>query len=862
MVSLLLTSFLFFVAVFVVGASERSVVISKEVNWTERCDFSSLPFQDEGHMEGNLPVLRFRVPLQDGALSGSLNVEVHDVVWAPGCGIFIDEINNAGWDKRYNLVFIRSKVYAEVELVPLRVEAGQVSRMENFTVTVKYQVAAGSEIKSSSTQTNFPSESVLATGHWQKISVNQTGVHRIPYATLASWGFSDPSKVSIFGFGGQMVPRLNSAYRPADLPRVATWHHGNALFFFANGPVNWSWDNGLNMFVHTLHYFSDKSFYFLTDKELPPANVNLREVESRTPSHIVTRFDDRDYHERELVNLINSGREWFGESFSVTDRLERNFAFSFPNRDVTLPVKIRTGVVSRSATASTFSYFVNNSTTANISLTLPSVSLHGIDGFYAHWQSASTQIITPQQNIDIRVRYNDQAQTSSGRLDFITINVRSHLQMNGDQLLFRDRESSGNGNIARFIINNATASARVWDVTDIISPVEMVLERDGNRVEFVAESSIAREYVVFNPAGQLPLPERVGVVSNQNLHGLAGIDYVIVAYPGFLQQANKLANLHQTHHGLSTMVVTPEQVFNEFSWGHRDPTAIRSLMRMLYERAGNNRSEAPRYLLLFGNGSYDNRSDNPLTRSLIITYQSDNSIHRTNTYVTDDYFGFLDPAEGANIISDRLDIGIGRFPVRSVEDATVAVNKVEAYLEAHDRGSWRQIITLAADDGDFNIHQRDADFLAQRVENMNPEFIVRKLYIDNFRKITTSTGKMSVGLQDAVNRAINEGTLIFNYVGHGSQRALAEENMVTLNSIAGWRNIRRLLLFVTATCEFSRFDDPLVVSAGERVFLSPQGGAIALLSTTRVVFSSLNFQLNSAFINNVFRREPDGSSQP
>ena len=479
---------------------------------------------------------------------------------------------------------------------------------------------------------------------------------------------------------------------------------------------------------------------------------------------------------------------------------------------------------------------MNDAVAPSLVLMVPAVSLSGSDSFFAQEQSGTASFTSGGQNVNIRMRYTDQAPTSFGRLDYITLNARSHLQMHGAQLLFRDYESGKAGNISRFTLGNVLAETRVWDVTNILTPADMPSVHSNNRLEFVAESASYREYVAFNPSGQLPVPERVGVVANQDLHATQPVDYVIVAHRDFLSFANQLAAIHQQHNGLSTLVVLDEQIFNEFSWGHRDPTAIRSFMRMLYERAGDDRAKAPKYLLLFGNGSYDNRTENPATRSLIVTYQSENSIHRTNSYVTDDYFGFLDRNEGTDIRFDRLDIGIGRFPVRNVDDARVAVNKIRSYYENQDPGQWRKLVTFIADDGDFNIHQRDADFLAQKIENSHQEFDVRKIYLDNYRKTTVSTGKLSPDAHNYINRTVNEGTLIMNYVGHGNPRYLADEMLITNNSISNWTNMRRLPLFVTATCEFSRFDNPAEVSAGEQIFLTPNGGGIGLLTTTRVVF--------------------------
>lgn len=854
---LFLLSFLVVLAAWA-DAQNHSVTASQSIDWIHFEEPDMLPFEGEGHLDGGLPVYRFRLPVQNHVMPNSIGVQLDNVIWQPSEDYDAASIPFGDAKVNHGLVYIRKQAFVEVELVPLRNRDGNVERITDFDISVAYSTDDVVRLKSASADA-FAANSVLSSGRWLKIAVNQTGVHRIPYSTLSSWGFSSPANVSVFGFGGQMVPQVNSADRPDDLPQVAVWHHNNNLYFFANGPVSWQWNDNIKMFTHTLHFYSEKAFYFLTEDAPQTIQVATLPAEVRTPNYEVTHFDERMYHENELVNIITSGRKWYGERFNVSERLERNFEFQFPSRDVAKPVKINTAVVGRSAAVNSFEYYVNDAVAPSLVLMVPAVSLSGSDSFFAQEQSGTASFTSGGQNVNIRMRYTDQAPTSFGRLDYITLNARSHLQMHGAQLLFRDYESGKAGNISRFTLGNVLAETRVWDVTNILTPADMPSVHSNNRLEFVAESASYREYVAFNPSGQLPVPERVGVVANQDLHATQPVDYVIVAHRDFLSFANQLAAIHQQHNGLSTLVVLDEQIFNEFSWGHRDPTAIRSFMRMLYERAGDDRAKAPKYLLLFGNGSYDNRTENPATRSLIVTYQSENSIHRTNSYVTDDYFGFLDRNEGTDIRFDRLDIGIGRFPVRNVDDARVAVNKIRSYYENQDPGQWRKLVTFIADDGDFNIHQRDADFLAQKIENSHQEFDVRKIYLDNYRKTTVSTGKLSPDAHNYINRTVNEGTLIMNYVGHGNPRYLADEMLITNNSISNWTNMRRLPLFVTATCEFSRFDNPAEVSAGEQIFLTPNGGGIGLLTTTRVVFSSLNFQLNNAFFNHVFKKNEDGS---
>jgi hypothetical protein len=834
----------------------QSVTFNGNIEWINAVHPDGLPFKGEGDLVDSTLIYRFKVPMPDNVDPATVEVVLNDIVWETSQNLpnvkFPSEMQKAN----SIVTYIRKQAWLEAEITPVRNQNGSLERVSNFSTAISYQLKPIDLLKSASQAAGYELESKLASGLWIKISVEESGIHRIPYTTLSSWGFSSPSKVGVFGNGGQMMPRVNNVDRPDDLPQIAVWHHNNALYFYANDLISWEWNSTRNMFTHKLHYWETKSFYFLSETD------NLKTIEIQPEpigavGYATDHYDDRRVHENEARSLIRSGRKFYGEEFTVSRNMQATINFNFPTRDTALPVRILAAAAGRSGTTNRFEFFANSQSAPVLNLTIPSVVMTNYDGLFAQEREESASFSIPEQNLSIRIEYKDQNVSSLGWLDYINLNARSHLRMTGSQLLFRDIESQ-QASLTRFRIENPAADTRVWNISDILNPFAFATTTENNKLVFTAESSTYQEYVAFNPAGQLPVPARIGTVPNQNLHSIHQTDYVIVSPSEFISYAQQLAALHQTHNNLSSVIITPEQIYNEFSWGHQDPTAIRSFLRMLYERAGTNADMAPKYLLLFGNGYYDNRSTSSNANPKIVTYQSENSIHRTNSYVTDDYFGFLDLNEGLDDRFDRLDIGIGRFPVRNTNDAKIAVDKVRAYLENQATGKWRKLVTFLADDEDFNIHMRDADFMAQKIENNHEEFDIRKIYLDNYPKVTVANGKQTPEAKDLVDRTISEGTILFNYVGHGSVNGLTAEQVITTTGIKRWNNIRTLPLFVTATCEFSRFDDPLKVSAGEEVFLNPNGGGIALLSTTRVVYSSLNFQLNNAFFNFFFYHKDNG----
>ncbi|HLW08503.1 MAG TPA: type IX secretion system sortase PorU [Marinilabiliaceae bacterium] len=723
-----------------------------------------------------------------------------------------------------------------------------------YIITVAFCFINGQVIAQSSNPplADYKENSVIAQGKWLKISVEETGIHKIPYSTLSSWGFSNPKKIGVFGYGGQMIPVSNSEIRPDDLPELSVWHTDNALYFYANGPVSWRWNKLNNYFDHQLHTYSQKSYYFLSETSAPTKIQTEASINSIVDTE-VTSFDFLDFHEKNLLNVLpagkESGRKQFGEAFTIHGASERTFSFIVPNLITTEPINLSTGVAARSNEISYVDLY--NKTSKITSLLVPKVNLNDYEGFYARESYTYTQFTSNSSVLDIKVAYSNPSASSTVWLDYLSINARAKLKIEGNQLVFRDMKSVKYGNVARFSITNSSSETLVWDVTDITSPKNMEVQKNGTNLTFISEVSELKTFVAFNPNTALPTPKVVGEIPNQNLHSITTADYVIVAPEEFRTYADQLADLHRTYSQLNPVIVTPEQIYNEFSWGHTDPTAIRSFMRMLYDRAGEDTSKQPKYLLLFGNGYYSNSSSNdPKQHTWIPAYQSENSIHQSQSYVTDDYYGFLDPMAGSNDASNMLRIGIGRFPVRTTKDAQIAVNKVENYLKNQIYGSWRKKITFIGDDEDNNIHVGDSDKLAEKVKVNQTDFEIEKIYLDNYTKTANDRYPEA---QDAIDRTIANGTMLINYIGHGGVNGLSHELVITKASILSWKNHNQLPLFVTATCEFSRFDDPNNVSAGEEVFLNPNGGGIALLSTTRLAYSSLNYQLNNAFFNHVFK---------
>ncbi|GAB4295260.1 MAG: type IX secretion system sortase PorU [Marinilabiliales bacterium] len=718
---------------------------------------------------------------------------------------------------------------------------------------IKYNLVNDSK-KSRKLNKNYASNSVLSSGTWYKIKIQNDGVYKLTYDELAAMGLGNSQGVRLFGYGGGMLPVEYDGTEYDDLVENAIYinygsdgifNSGDYILFYAQGPVKWNYNQTFNMFTHQIHYYSDASYYFLTTGT--PKKIQSINSLTQPANKTVTSFDNYKFHELEQYNLIRSGKKWFGEKFDIYTQYD--FSFSFPNIITSDSVAIRTSVVGRYSSSVNNNFIIkyNNQTIQNINIS--SVNMSSSTASYAQNSVKTAGFYVNSSNLPISVIYDLPLNTDAvGWLDFIELNARTQLKFYGPQMHFRDIRSVGTGNISDFILTNTTSSLAIWEITDPVNVKSVNTSYNSGSMSFRLATDSLRQFIAFDGTSFLK-PENVGIVENQNLHGLGFKDFIIICPSEFLSYANDLASFHAANDNLSVAVVTDEQIYNEFSSGTPDIAAIRNFLKMFYDKA-TNYEQQPKYALLFGDGSYDNKTESPANTNLLLTYQSDNSLIPTSSYVTDDYFALLDFND--DIVYGNLDIGIGRLPVKNTTEAKNAVDKIKHYYDKETLGDWRNVITFVGDDEDGNTHMDQADQLAEKVYNNYPVYNIEKIFLDAYQEVSTPAGEKYPDVNRAVKDRITKGCLIFNYTGHGNEVGLAHEGILDVNDINSWENIDNLPVFVTATCEFSRFDDFDRTSAGELIFLSDIGGGIALFTTTRLVYSTPNFYLNKAFYDYVF----------
>ncbi len=715
--------------------------------------------------------------------------------------------------------------------------------------------------------------SLFSSGSWWKLSVEERGIHIIDRGLLNELGVNpdgiNPSSVRLFSMAvGGELPQLNEIsknrlIREVPLKEVGLedgkFDNGDYLMFYGEDPDFLNWEAGQWQYRNNI--YTDHSIYFISIDSGNGKRIETQESLSsgkELTSHYAVRT-----HELDEINILKSGRSWYGEALR-SSLLTRPFEIQTP--DLLDTVFVDLDMMVQSNSGATVSLLVNgdeigsmNAQAIRDGVEFP-YSLKGdeISGSFTYQGSQ-----TPTNVFSIRL---SPSTTNTGShvayLDRFVYTFRQNLVYRDDQFLFSGYGAQGGEHVFK-IRNESDSELVIWDITDPLEPKEQEYQLDGlNILSFGQADASNSRYVITNSSSFLA-PRVEGEVINQNISGLRPSDGMIITAGSFIEEARVLANFHRQYDELDVEVVTIEQVFNEFAGGMPDVTAIRNAVRYFWEE----NSDSFRYVLLFGDCSYDYKDRIPNNTNLVPIYQSVNSLDPVATYASDDYFGFLEDEEGnwlegSNYVNHSLDVGVGRIPVKTVEEAQDVVNKIIQYATVSDPGDWKNRITYVVDDGDRNIHVVDAEDLTDYLNTNQGQFEINKLYLDATDQLAVGNVETAPEINDALINSLQDGTFLVNYIGHGNEVRWADETVFDQNSIDDVRNRFRLPVFLTATCEFGRFDDPVIltpgsegVSGAERLLLNPEGGAIALLTTTRPVFAFSNFFVNAAFHNFFYRKE-------
>ena len=848
--------------------------LRKELNWKSDTiksnlnvlNFSSFEFPRFNPIQfGNLPLVHLKLPANHKNNSVNINITKTSKAFLNLNDVDEKLIKN-NVQLNYQTVLENGKPYLLISFLPIIKDLDGLQKVEEYAIQINPIQELSVPTK---TLRTYTANSILASGNWFKIAVKDEGIYRLSADFLRNLGIDintlNPRNIRVYGNGGMPLPQNNLENRFDDLQENAIQVVGEAdgkldntdyVLFYAPGNIRWKQNANNPYFEHKSNVYTDSSFYFINvdkglGKRIPTINNS-----SLTPNYTSNEFNDYQLHEKDLYTLvtssIKSGRVWYGEDFEFST--SKNFDFSSSGIIPNSAAYIKTNMVLRANTTSTAAIRANNQLLYNLQAN--ALPLNFETDFARPAQNITSVNNFIGNTLAININYNKPNSTANAWLDYIEVNFKRQLNLSQNFLKFRDLNSVESGRITQFTINNINAGAQFWDVSNPLSPIQQNVSLTGSTTTFNTNTSALKEFIAFNPTA-FKDPVALGKIPNQNLHGLAQADLIIVSDPQWFNEAKRLGDFRKIEQNLSFHVVTPAQIYNEFSSGGREATAIRDFMKMFYDRANFNPLLSPKYLLLFGKGSFDNRMLKFKQNNFIVTYPSENSISPTQSYTSDDYFGLLDDIEGdfpEDFVNNPglLDIAVGRIPVKSVVEAKDVVDKLIFYADRKSFGDWRNQFTIVADDEDNNLHLNQAEANAALVLSRTKNQNIDKIYFDAFKQESAAGGNRYPEAEEALNQKVNNGTLLINYTGHGGENGWAEERVLTLNSINNWNNPNNLPIIFTATCSFSRWDDPEITSGGELALLRKNAGVPGLFSTTRIVFASYNFDLNQSFLRAMF----------
>ncbi|PMB29350.1 hypothetical protein CEN47_13140 [Fischerella thermalis CCMEE 5319] len=715
----------------------------------------------------------------------------------------------------------------------------------------------------------FKSSSVLSSGRWIKVRVERDGIYKLTPQYLASNGIQGEiriNEIAVYGNAEGLLPEVAGARKTDDLIEnavLAVDANGDGIFngndyilFFARNAHRWEFNTTTGTFQHVHHWYADKGVYFIRLDQPGALRITQRPEATGTQTGICVSFDDYAFLEESKFNMLRTGRQWFGDVFDF--RLSYLYSFTFPNPVPGEPFTATVRAIARSTVGGTYMEArIGNQPI--LQLNFPPVAQGDFSDRYT--TALQSGVFTPGSGaISLNLVFNNTVNPgATAWLDWIRIHGRRLLTMDGNQLLFRDSRTVGSGTITRFQIQNSSSSLQVWDVTHPANYHSLSGTLSGNTWQTLQHTDTLREFIAFT-GSNFPTPEFVGQVENQNLHAIPAHTYIVITHPTFINAAQKLADYRKNQNGYSTLVVTTEQIYNEYSSGIQDIAAIRDFLRHQFTKAPA--GQGLRYLTLMGTASYDYRDVLSNNTNFVPAYQSVASFNLYTSFVTDDFYGQLDAGEGGNLMAGNLDIAIGRLTVRSPAEAMTVVNKIIHYeTSPNAKGSWRSNLLWVTDDVDAaweRSFMEASEKIASKIKIRYPFFNHQKIYADAYVQISTSGTQLYPEAREDIFRSVQRGNLITNYIGHGGEVGWGYEQYLRIEDIEAWNNMDNMPLFVTITCEFSRFDEVWRVSAGERVLTHPNGAGIALISTTRAVGAFSGIQLNEQIFDTIFTKDAGG----
>ena len=706
----------------------------------------------------------------------------------------------------------------------------------------------------------YAESSVLASGKWVKIAVVESGIYQITADDIRSWGLgSDLSRIHIFGYGGKPLSEtmLGDNYAD-DLPQVPIVRTGDRILFYAQSHISWKRRGTVFEHLQVQHPYANSGSYLVTN-DSRFSDINIDKATNSPSGDVVTTYFERLYHEQEIINPGETGRVFLGED--LKNNKHQTFKFQLDGLVSGGTVKSIAIYGAYAEGGSTLTHSYNN-----IPLTVTSADMvNGVgQESHIHYKTNGYGVksftLDGTTELNYTLDYSCLGTVKLARLDFLTINYERQLALRSDGLAFGLQNAEFR---KQYRLSGCGSTTRVWDVTNPYALVEMNVTLADGTATFSPTANGRQEFVAFDESGTYPHPELIGDVSNQDIHGEPIPDMIILAPSAYLEQARRVAALHEKYDGFRVLVLDHEKVFNEFSSGTQDAMAYRRLCKMFYDRGLSEDGHRLGYLLLLGCGSYDNRlvgtDASALNYPRLLTWQSSESDNDSGSITTEDYFGMLQ--DEAGIADDeKIDIAVGRMIVKNVSEARTVVNKLVNYVSKPAYGSWKNQALMVADDENGGVHMRqDSLEIEMARANGGQDIVFNRVYIDAFNAVSEGGSRAYPDARAKMFNTLKEGVLWWNYIGHASTQNWTGEGLMMRSDVESQLFYRHLPVLYAATCEYTRFDNS-VLSSGERIFLNSNGGAIAVICPARLAFINDNGLLSKHI--GVFAFSPDEQGKP
>ena len=758
----------------------------------------------------------------------------------------------------------RKKPDVKISFLPLRKNGNGYEKLVSFQIECTLTPVPAKRPQKSNT---YAANSILKSGDFYKMAISKTGIHKVTHSDLTAMGINktiQTQNIAIFGNGGRLLPESTSVPIPDDLQEIAIQVvdvNGNGVFdkedyilFYGEGITNWNYTPSLasdQQFAHELNFYATQAYYYIN----VDAGIGVKKrisnagLSTAPPTHQVSSYYFRDVYEKDLVNIFDMSRFWFGEEFNAATSYK--FPFTVPGRLKEKKVFLKIQVISKSNTSAKFEADINGVASFNLSLNANELR----DFTY-------NNVISSGDNIDVTLSYNKPSNSSIGYLDYIEVHTICALAQNTGQFSFRNPEIVGIGNIAEYQFDTKGKNTQIWEVTDPFDVKKINASANQGSITYKMQADTLREFAAFDGTSFHNVTP-VGAVANQNLHALKDLDFIIITHPNFLQSAEKLAAFRRSNDGMQVAVVTTTQVYNEFGSGIGDISAIRNFLKMFYDRAQTGQG-IPKNALLVGKTSYDFRNLTGTNSCFIPNYQGTNELFRKECNSSDNFFTKLANGKGSGN-SGTMDMGLGRFSVSNTNQASILVEKSITYAAMNDltndnseyvsnMGDWRNIVGLVADDNGDYSHMHNPENVYEFIVPSIPFINFEKIYSDAYIAEVSAGGKRYPAVNNAINSRVNRGCLMMFYYGHGGDNGWSHERILQRSDIFSWKNKYCMPLFFTGCCTFGGYDKKDGTSPAEDVSMRLNGGAIGLISSTRSSSAPDNENLGKQIIKWTFQQ--------